>query len=294
MDYESIAQGRRRNWDPLKPDDVRAREKEEKLAAKKAELEAREKAGKRQIGYLEKRERLKVEEGAADDAEWLEARRQVRKIIIIAASFVLGVIVVGMGINFLRDKRQATLLEEYQVQIANGMRVNDFTTPVGALSTWRSAWLAGDMETVIALNSPKLMEKSQNHRPMSEILNDYRRIYRSKGFEGNIEIASGMTNPEIVHIPGRPWRNEQVAIFRSQPLMTRGDTGSGRRFIVAFSFHESSGTWRYADAREAKYYSVKWISEAMIGQLRAGPRAPTYDDDGDLLDRPRDPNAPLD
>lgn len=263
----------------MKPEEVRRREREEAREQKRAEEEA---GGKRSVGFHEARRRKEEAKHSADRVQYEKALRQS---IILVSIFVI--VVVGyFGLRevaksrFLSDLR--TQMSEYEVVLDDGERVMDLSDPVGALASWRSAWMEQDLERVVELMSPQVISRMGPGTRREQVVADYKRINARGGLQGTIDLATNFAYAEMLHVPQKHWRDQQLALFRSQPMPTGPDEADDMRYILAFSYEEATGRWLYADLREDKYFSVRWKYESMIQPLRVGPRAPVYDERGDV------------
>ena len=143
MDYEKLVQGRRRNWDALKPEEVRRREKEEEKERRREELE---KAGKKPSISRGEAYRQQKEAQQAKDLEAFErAKRQGIYLIAGLVGFFVLMVCVQQVAGVLRTRAWNSKVLEYSRDLADGKVVQDVRDPVGAFATWRSAWLKGNM-----------------------------------------------------------------------------------------------------------------------------------------------------
>lgn len=284
MDYEKIVEQRRRNWDALKPEDIRRAEKEAERAARLAE---KEKSGKPTGGFHSTRKRLREE---ADKQEVEQYRRTMKQVYVLVGLFVLLVGIV-LGVERLNSMRREAAfrqrIETYALSVNEGKHIDDLSDPIGGLATWRSAWMTGDMQKLIAVYSPSYFDQMAGNSTYDRLLAEHRRLYRSGAFESSVQMASAFDYPELVRIPRRPWRDKELAIFRSPYILRQGDQPPGVRFIAAFSWDSRSSEWRFADAREEQYFSIRWTSEPMITAMRMGPNAPRFDEHGNRIERER-------
>ncbi|CAN5341715.1 hypothetical protein BH09SUM1_BH09SUM1_22950 [soil metagenome] len=281
MDYDSIAKGRRRNWDKLKPDDMRRREREEERARKEAELE---KSGKkRNFGFFEFRRRLLDKAAEEDYVRYVAA---VKQATILGGAFVL-VIMVWLGVEMMmRSHRKAEnlkRLDSYELMLSKKKVIDDFLDPIAAFESWRSAWQHEDVVRVIGMMSSVNFGRMSASKDRNDILTEYRNMKERGALKSSVEVAEGFTYADIINLPGKPWHDKDLASFRSGEITLSSDPSTSREYVASFSYHETSKTWKFADVREAQYFSVKWDSEAMLTALQAGPRAVRYDEDGEIL-----------
>ena len=278
MDYESLQKQRRRNWNAPKLQEVRRREKE-------AEREReREKKDTKKEGIHTRRARKEEEKAERNRQEY---RRTVRQVSWLVGVFLLAIVVVLSAEKLLDMRRRGAMreqLERYNLTMRNGELIDNLQDPVGALATWRSAWMEGDMEKLIGLFSRDYYDKISGTRNRNSVINEYKQIYNRGAFESEVELAGFFDYPGMVRMPGRPWSDQELAIFRSPYIMRTGDEPPGTRFIAAFSYDSRSGEWRFADAREAQFFNVNWESEPAIREMRAGPNAIRYDEEGDPIE----------
>jgi hypothetical protein len=281
MDYDSIEKGRRRNWDALKPEDQRAREKEEERARKREE---REKAGK-QAGYFERRREMLDEARARDIAEY---RRALRRSALLGGGLVLA-ITLQVGISAWLSHRRETAhrneLRRAEERIQSGAVVTSREDPFSAYATWRSAWLTGDMRRVAGMVSPTLLVAIDPRGNRQAVEQRYQDLWARGQLAATQEIAINFVHPEAVRIPERPWRDKQLAIFRSRPVFHADRPTEEIRHILALSYDIGSKSWCFADLREAKYFNVQWEFEGQIKPLKAPNLAEIYDSEGRLVRR---------
>ena len=279
MDYDKIVAGRRRNWDALKPDDVREKESEEKRAAQQAELE---KKGSRLSGYHRFREHLMKQKAAADAAEFIQSRRQI---LAAVGAFMLAFFLWN-GVQFLRDIWNRTTvvnnIAKLEVEIMAGKTINDLKTPEGALATWRSAWMNGDMPILADSLSDKHVSRLVKSADRTRLALDFKRQYAANLFESTIDLASNFYGADPIKIPRTPWSDGELAMFRSLHFQRFDEPAPGRRYIAMFAWDAKRKVWRFADMREEEVVSVKWRYESNIQALAAGPNAQRYDEDGNL------------
>lgn len=285
MDYDDIVKGRRRNWDELKPEEIRQREKEQERERK--DKETKEK-GNRNLGYFERRQKKVEEDRERDMAQY---RQTVRLIAIGAGALAFVIVVVFTTSTILRMRTMSAYIaqvSEYDVAVLSGERIRDYSDPVNAFASWRGAWIDLDPEAILESYSRTyldLLEPSGNY----EILKArYSSLVKGGGLANTQEIAVNFTNPELFRIPSRPWREGMLALFRSQPFERANPAAhqeSVFRYIVAFSYDASTESWRFADMREEIYFSVRWDFEGQIRPLRGPAQAIRYDSSGRPIDR---------
>ncbi len=285
MDYDSILKGRRRNWDPLKPDEVREREKEAERQKKREELEKR--ARKRgSIGVFSVLRQRRREHEQAEDME--RFRRALLQGGILIGAFVLA-LGSWIGLNSWIEAREHARFQEdfarHQQVLQGGEMVNDLSTPSAAFATWQSAWVREDIPAIISTFSPKYFERqTRGGRSRSDLEVEYRRMRQRGLMQSQVDLAASFGTAEPVRAPSRPWSDQELAIFRSEALLRPGAGPDGVRFIVAFSYDERSGQWRFADMREQQYFNVRWERETQIMPARGGARAVRYDEQGNRIE----------
>lgn len=282
MDYDSIVKGRRRNWNSLKPEEIREREKEEARARRREEIK---KKGKRGVNRFKLRDIQRAEEDERDLAQF---RRAVRQGILLFAGLAVFIVATSLIRSCLHNQRMAAYMAsaaEYDQVTLGGGTVKDFSDPVAAFASWRSAWLDRNADALVESYSPKhrkLLEPSGN---LNALRRRYADLLRSGRLEDTRIIAENFLQPELYRVPAEPWRDGQLALFRSQPLERLDRPGEDIRYIAAFSYDASSRSWRFADQREAPYFSTRWQTEADIEPQKGGAQAVRYDEDGYRIDR---------
>ncbi len=285
MDYDSILKGRRRNWDPLKPDEVREREKEEVRRKKREEQEKRAmKPGK--LGSFSILRQRRREREMAEDME--RFRRALWQGGFLMTGFLL-LFGSWMAVNAWLDVREQARFEEqftqYQEIVTGGEKVEDLSNPSAAFATWQGAWVREDIPRVVSLFSPTYFESlTSAGQTRRDLVEEYTRMRQRGLLQNQVDLANSFGNAEVVRAPGRPWGDGDLAIFRSEALLRPGAGPDGVRFIVAFSYDAESGEWRFADMREAPYFNVRWERESQILPVRGGTRAVRYDEDGNRIE----------
>ncbi|MDX2177072.1 MAG: hypothetical protein SF028_11445 [Candidatus Sumerlaeia bacterium] len=309
MDWDEIQRGRRRNWDKLKPPDERAREeRERKLAEMRAE-EARRReekaasavaapappgygdeqvrkaleaeAPKKAMSYHKRRSLRIAEERAGDIARFVRARKQSFLLAASAAALIATVYAVQFADAALEKRKMMADFKRYNDLIFYNERVQDFSTPLSALASWRGAWRLMNAEDVYRSLSPGRQVSFTGSRPPREYIRDLQHRMES-GASVNYRAMSAMfEDPEFVRLPKRPWRDGELAIFRSPPFKSRESNAPPERLIAAVTYDRQTGEWRFSDMREAPYFSVKWTLEGMIAPRAFGLAAVRYDEKGD-------------
>ena len=278
IDYDKIVEGRRRNWESLKPEEIREQERE---AQRERLRKEREEKGKE--GFFARRQRLK-DEAAAEDRK--RFRRSLRQSVVMVGGLLL-IAGVYLGITHLiQQQREAALrrsLEEVQALVANGTIVLNTTTPVQAFGTWRSAWKRGDVPTMVKMLSPRYINKATDTKSVADLMQEYERLYREGRLEPVREITLDFETAVAVRVPLPPYRNEELALFKSGEVTKSRENGPPKQYIVALSYNRADKQWYFADVREAKYFSVKWYMEAMIRPMRIGPGATIYTEEGNPI-----------
>lgn len=294
MDYESILKGRRRNWDPLKSDEVREAEREEERRKRREEHEKKDKGGGSSRGTFGMLRTRRREREYAEDME--RFRKAVRQGVILFSVFLLA-LAGWLAFNAWREARERALyereFERYQTVLTGGEVVDDLSTPAAAFATWRSAWLQEDLSKVISIYSPQHFESlTTGNKTRSDLEVEYR-LMRQRGLlQHQVDMAANFEGAEIIRAPSRPWRNQELAIFRSAAFLRPGSGPDGVRYVVTFSYDSQSGEWRFADMREAHYFNVRWEMETQIQPVRGGARAIRYDEEGNRLENPAAANFP--
>lgn len=282
MDYDKLVEQRRRNWDALKPEDIRKREREEERERKRKEREEK--------GKATNRDKLDRQKAAADEIAEKEFALAKRQAMMLGGIFLLAVVVVS-GISWIYQYRVRAAylqqIEETSRAILDGKEFQDLSDPVSALATWRSSWMNGNMEQVVEMTAGQEFERIAGNRGRSEVITDYERRLEAGGLDHYLNMAIAMDNPEIIRIPTPPWNEGELAIFRSDYIQRIDEPSPGRRFIASFSWEPRSGEWRFADVREARYFDVDWTRITAIDPMKGGPMAVQYDEHGDRIAQER-------
>jgi hypothetical protein len=273
-DYDSIVQGRRRNWDALKPEEVRRKEQEEARARREEE---RQKRGVRFTSFHDLRRKLQEAALAEDAAKF---RLALRRSAVLLGAFVILVATIII-IDRVASSRAAQAIikgvETYDQRVENGEAIHVLDEPVGAFASWRSGWVRGDMERLVATFSPAYVGRISTKNDRSAVVAEYKRMYEAGGMTGNVALAEQFFAADAAYVPRRPWSDKSLAIFRSQVMVHEGVE---RIYIAAFSYHSKTGKWGFFDMREAPYFSIRWRDEGDVKPLRTGPNATRYDEEG--------------
>ncbi len=278
MDYDNIVKGRRRNWEALKPDEIRELEKQAEKEKRKEERE--KKLKKERSNYQALRDLRKQEEA---DLE----KQRFKKALIHSA--IIGGVFFGMVIFYYGSKAiiQYRTKQSYIEQISDfervmisGDQIFDMSDPVSAFASWRSAWMNGDMEKVVSLFSDQYVKKQSRTGGRRKALERHKMLYERGALRERKELAENFLNAEILRSPISPWMDGELAIFRSDYLLRQGDTPPGNRYIVAFSYDSEVGQWRFADLRVAEMFSIRWEEESEILPVKLGKNAIRYDESG--------------
>lgn len=274
MDYDQIVKNRRRNWDALKPDEVRQREKEEAREKRRKEREEKEKTVPA-TSYDRLRRRLR-EESERQDKELFE--RAVRQGGILVGGFVLLIALFygwGRYLTYRTEQDYLRSLSKFDLALVDGRIVVDLSNPVGALATWRSAWAEGNMDRAVNIFSRSYQAKLKI--PKEDLIRDYKDRYFTNRMEDQLAIIQNFEGAEMIRVNRKPWKDGELAIFRSAFLQRVDEKPPGIRYIVAFSWDAGANEWRFADLREDYFFNVNWNRENMIKPLRKGPSAPRFD-----------------
>jgi len=279
MDYETIVKGRRRNWDALKPDEVRQREKEEERARREAERDKDPNRG--MTGFQRWRAHL-MEQARIQDRKQFDAA--MRQAAIIGGVFV-ACVVVWLVIEQVLATQARSLFSQrasgYETALGSNQAINNLEDPLGAFTTWRSAWMREDYGQLVRTFSPNYLRRVEPSGDQSALARTYLKMAASGGMQPSIALAQNFGSPEPLRVPRAPWSDGQLAIFRSQPIVLYGEE---KLYTAAFSFDAKTGTWRFSDLRESPYFSVKWKTEEDILPLKVGSGATRYDDDGNEME----------
>lgn len=280
MDYDDIVKGRRRNWDSLKPEEIRKKEKEEERDRKRQE---EEKKGKRTVGYFEKRQRMVDEARERDIAQF---RKTIRLVAMGLGALAFIIVTITITSSLLHMRRMAAFqakASEFDVAVLSGERIRDYSDPISAFASWRGAWIDTDPEAIIESYSETYKELLEPSGNMQALRSRYKTMVESGTLDATRDIAISFVDPELFRIPSRPWRHGELALLRSQPFerfISTSDEDITFRYMIAFSYDTRSESWRFADLREEVYFSVRWQDEGQIRPLVGPARATRYDSSG--------------
>jgi hypothetical protein len=279
MDYDAIVKGRRRNWDALKPAEVREREKEEERLRREEEFANDPK--KRLSGFQRWRQRVLEAARLEDQQRFRVAMRQSALMGGIFLACFIGWIAIEQVVAQQARALFAKRASEFESALEEKQTIYTLEDPLGAFATWRSAWIREDYPMLVRTFSASYLRRVQPNKDQAALVTDYRRMATVGGMDASIAMAANFGDPEPVHLPRRPWSEGELAIFRSQPIVIYGEEKS---YTAALAFDAKSGTWRFADMREAGLFSVKWRKETDIPPFRAGTSATHYDAKGNEME----------
>ncbi len=285
MDYKDLEKGRRRNWDALKPEDVR---KQEKQAEKDKRREEREAKGEAKTSYIKMRQEMRDRLDAEDKEQY---RRVILQAGIVVGGFFLLIVLFYSIKTYIRHRaiqEYQDSLVRYEEKIVDGQVVNDLSTPISALASWRSAWREKNWRRLVDCFSENFVIKLSKDRDKDRIAKEYVALEERGGLENEVGIVDNFLGAELLHVPTKPWGHNQLALFRSHPLQMIGDPPPGKRYIAAFAYNGPAKEWRFADMRQEDLFSVKWKYEPDIKPISGGPNAIRYDEKGAIVRPNRD------
>lgn len=299
MQYDDLIKGRRRDWEKLKPPEQRkaeARERRE-AALQAAEKAAQDRANSPRMpgdtsenepvvrkGYFERRRERLEKAREADLHQFGKARRMAYGALAFLVVLFLGSWTVRAIARFNAKGEYQQELEKLESLASAGHRLELFKSPTGALLSWRSAWIRKDAWAVWRTLSAKVQQDLSRAKNVNLAVGETQARMKSGALDGYIESIRLFEKPEIVRLPLPPYRNGELAIFRSPPIQRTGSKFPPQKWIIAVAYSTELKEWRFAEFREAEYFSVKWTVEPMIMPKMGGVRAIRYDEDGHPLD----------
>ncbi len=299
MDYDDLVKGRRREWEKLKPPEQR---RAEARARREAELKAAEEAAAARAasprmpgdtsenepaprkGYFERRQERMNKAREADLHQFGKARRMAYMALAFLAILFLGSWAVTAVARFNAKGEYEQELDRLEALASVGHRIEMFKSPTGALLSWRSAWIRKDAWAVWRTLSARVQQDLSRAKNVNLAVGETQARMKSGAMDGYIDLIRLFEKPEIVRLPLPPYRNGELAIFRSPPIAREGSKFPPQKWIVAVAWSTELKEWRFAEFREAEYFSVKWDVEAKILPKMGGMRAIRYDEQGHPLD----------
>lgn len=299
MNYEEIEAGRRRNWDKLKPPEVR---RAEEKAKREAELKAAEEEAARlrnesrrpgdpideppvvRKSFFRRRAERMSAAASADMARYRKMRnRAIVALFCLGLLFAASSIIRTLNAAAMRDQQ----LEEY-ARYTNmnlmGEPVQIYDSPFGALESWRSAWLRHDAWGIWNSMSPTQQENLSRAKPMNTTVLEYQQRLKSGHLDNYVDQIRQLEYMEVVRLPGQPWRHGELAIFRTRTPIARPNSQAPMEWIVAASWSAEIKQWRVAEFREAPFFSIKWTLEGQILPRVGGMRAVRFNRDGSSIE----------
>ncbi len=299
MNYEEIEAGRRRNWDKLKPPEQRkaeekAKREAEQKAAEEEALRVRNESRKPgdpieepstpKKGFFRRRTERMDAKHAADVAQYKKLRNRA-----IAAFIAL--IVIFSANSIIRRLNAAAAYEAQMEEYARyvnlnmmGEPVQIFDSPFGALESWRSAWMRHDAWGIWNSMSPNQQGNLSRAKPMNVTVLEYQQRLKSGHLDEYVDRIRQFEYMEVVRVPGKPWRDGELAIFRTKTPIPQANNQPGMDWVVATSWSADMKQWRVADFREAPFFSIKWTVEPQILPRSGGMRAVRFNRDGSSIE----------
>jgi len=299
MNYEELEAGRRRNWDKLKPP---AQRKAEEKAKREAELKAAEEEALRvrnesrkpgdpiepppgaKKGFFRRRQERMDTRRAEDVAKF----RQIRNRSIAA---IISLVVLFSATTLIRRLNAVAAYEEQMEQYSRyvslnmmGEPVQVYDSPFGALESWRSAWMRHDAWGVWNSMSPTQQGNLSRAKPMNATVLEYQQRLKSGHLDEYVDRIRQFDYMDVIHVPGKPWRDGELAIFRTRTPIAQGNNQPGMDWIVATVWCADIKQWRVADYREAPFFSIKWRLEPQILPRMGGMRAVRFNRDGSSIE----------
>jgi len=299
MEYEDLVKGRRREWEKLKPPEQRRAEakarREAELAAAEAAAEERHNAPRMRgdksedkprirKGFFDRRQERMDQARDADVEKFVRARKLSIGLLAVVALLFGGSWFAEYSAKASAREREAGEMARLEAQIQNGDAIELFQTATGALASWRSAWVRKQAWSLWRTFSPRLQQNLVRAKSVPIAVSEYESRMKSGALDGYIGMVRNLDGMDVVRMPLAPYSEGELAIFRSKPLQPANDPTHAEPWIVAIAYSTEVNEWRFADFREAQYFSVKWGHEAAILPRIGGMRATRYDEDGDPLE----------
>lgn len=241
--------------------------------------------------YWQKRKELAEKRDKEIKDEFAAAKRQVKWLVAAFIAIIAVSSVIGFLASRAEESRRGEELRRLNGLILEGQRVFDHSSPYGALASWRSAWIRRDPKDLLATYSGELMR-----RTVGDAGREAYRVFLERNMQGDvmkaeIEKAVLFENPQVVYWPDNP-RDGDIVLFRSPALVREGIREIPTSWVVAVSFEGTTNQWKFADCREAQYFSVRWTNERMIRPLKGGMNAERFDEDGNPINVAPLPRGP--
>ncbi len=201
-------------------------------------------------------ERRYAEERERGLEEWQKTKKQLILLGIIAGSVLVVVLVVSFVLQLLAGGREQVEMARYMKMAGRKEIIHDLSTPVRALATYRSAWLRGDMRQIWKMTSPAIKKDILAARSESQHILDQLHLYTSGSFASWVDVMKDMNEPEFLFKPAKPYRDGELAVFRTQPYTPPQGNRIPIRYAISFAYND--GEWQFFQSTPETSWVSSW------------------------------------
>lgn len=207
---------------------------------------------------LPAREQLLLEKRQKDRAEWERTKRQ----LLWFGGIVGGILMIFLGIqqagHLLSGGQEKREMREFMQRAQKKESFYDLSTPIRSLATYRNNWLRGDMRPLWEMTVTQVQKDILAVRGAEQHIAEQRRLYLSGSFQAWIEVVRALNAPEYFQRPSMPYRDGELAVFRSQPMPPPRGQRDPIRYVIAFAYQK--GKWKYVQSGPEGTWKSTWTS----------------------------------
>ena len=255
LDIDDIRRGRRRDWEKLQDPEKHTQREQEEM----------EELRKKRESLLKRKARQRLEEHDREMQTWAKTKRELLIYAAIAGAVLLLYIGFKATTALVREARTANRFRVVNAQVESDERFFEPADAVGALGTWRNAWYRRNVRDLYIMSSPVRQMAVRGRRDQDRyVIDEQKRLDEGK-LEHERSVAVKFNDPEIVRLPRSPGQDD-LAVFRSQPLIRDSVFEGPAAWTVAFAWDSRQKQWQLVDVRKAEYWKDKWND---TGDIRA-------------------------
>lgn len=214
---------------------------------------------------LPAREQSLHEQHEKDRKEWQRTKRQLMWFGAIAG----GALVIFLGIQQVgrlfaggHEKRE---MREFMHRAEKKESFYDLSTPIRAMATYRNNWMRGDMRPLWEMTVTQVQKDILAVRGVEKHIAEQRRLYLGGAFHDWLEVLRGLDNLEYLQRPSLPYRDGELAVFRSKPMPPPRGQRDPIRYVFVFAYQK--GKWKYVQSGPESTWKTTWTS---LYQIKPG------------------------
>jgi hypothetical protein len=94
---------------------------------------------------------------------------------------------------------------------------------------------------------------------------EQRRLYLGGSFRDWMEVVQALKDPEFIQRPSLPYRDGELAVFRSQPMPPPRGQRNPIRYVFVFAYQK--GKWKFVQSGPENTWKTTWTS---LYQIKPG------------------------